>query len=915
MKQIGIITLLISLSLGYLSDARAEDFEGAIVREVQVNCIAAPELVKLIRKNISIQPGEIFSQEKIRESIRQIYALKRFSQITVEGERVEGGVRLVFCPVQIKTISKIQITGTKAILADRVRDALAVNIGDQVPPNGMNALKQCVLKLYRDHGYPQVQVDIRTIAESRIEQEILAVDIQEGEPSVIRTITFSGQTVFTEMTLLKKSRLKPGRTFTFDGLEQGLERIKTLYAEKGYLNMEFTGRNLEYNTETGKADLQLTLTEGKPTILRFEGNTRINTKKLEGIVNIFTSEGLPEENLEENASAVVEYYQTEGFPFVNVTYRKTEEENAFTITFAIEEGPQVRVQDILIEGNQAFSTKQLRKLMFTNTGGLFSKGLYQEKVFQEDILAIKAFYRQNGYLEAEVITVSKEFSSDQTQVSLSLVIQEGIQTRVADIRILGESRETALKKIRKSLLLKNGNPFTIDDITQSIDRIKEFYANQGHIKANVDVSTAFNTDNSQITVTFTITPGKTFYIGKISIQGVIRTKKVFITRELKVKEGDVYNPQKIKETVRRLHQLGFYDNVTFRRLDPKSDHPIQDMLLAVSETSAKDVEFGVGYSTERELNGFVEYSDKNVFNFGGKGSARAELSVERPKITLQYHHPHLFTQDTNWLATVFDDIQKDNASFDIEQRGGRLAIQHNFSSTFSTSLGYYFQQADPSNVSEYAMLSEFDTRVLNWGGLDARLSWDIRDDVIQTKKGGWTQLYIRTGNNALGSEVDFFEVNAQSNWYLNPFRGYVLAFSLNGKMIEPTKSSEQVPIYARYFLGGESSVRGFPKYSIGPTAIADKGNKVNIGGDRMVRFNAELRFPIYSVLGGVIFYDAGANWLDAERFTSEDIRAAIGAGLRIATPVGPLRLDYGWKLDRQSGESAGEYYITIGSAF
>lgn len=255
MKWIGIVTILIIICIGCLSQVYAEDYEGVVVREVEVTCVSAPELAKLIQKHISIQPGEKFSQKKIRESIREIYALNRFSQITVEAELVEGGVRLSFCPAQFKTISKIQITGNRALSQDTIRNALEVNIGDWFSPNDLKQIEQRVLDVYRTHGYSQVQLNIRPVEEPGFEEIILAVDIQEGEASKIGTVTFSGQTIFNEKRLLRTSKLKPGTQFSVKTMEEGTERVKALYAENGYLDLKFTERNITYNDETGTVDI------------------------------------------------------------------------------------------------------------------------------------------------------------------------------------------------------------------------------------------------------------------------------------------------------------------------------------------------------------------------------------------------------------------------------------------------------------------------------------------------------------------------------------------------------------------------------------------------------------------------------------------------------------------------------------
>ncbi|GAK56866.1 outer membrane protein, OMP85 family, putative [Candidatus Vecturithrix granuli] len=890
----------------------AGPYDGLTVQEVEVTCTSSEELARLVRRQIVIEPGDLFSQEKIRESIHKIYAMKRFVQITVEAEQIANGVRLTFCPRQIDTISRIQVAGNKAISAERIKNVLSINIGDQVPPNGMAVLKQRLLQLYRDQGYHQVQIEITAVDDPGFDKKILMIAIQEGVPSKIGSLSFKGQMILSEKELIAFSTLRTGMHFTLDTLEKAKEQIEQAYMKKGYFEAKIASQDMTYNYDTGEVNLVFTIVEGQPLTIRFEGNAQIKTKALHKLINIGEfGRGTLEEFLAENVSKLTEYYRSRGYYFADISSDYAVEGTTPMITFSIEEGHQVRVERITIEGHRAFTTRQLRKLMLTDTGGWFSKGVYQEKVFKEDLLAIKAFYQQHGYLIAEIVSTTIEFNQEQNQVTLHLQIQEGVQTRVEEIHIIGEEDETFLKNLQKKLALREQDPLDLDKLVQTIERFQEFYANKGYIKADIKDFRSFNEDQSRVILTLKIDRGIQFFVGKISIQGIIRTKKEFIMRELQVQEGDVYNPQKIRETVRRLLQLGFYDSVTFQILDPKSTNPVQDMLLVVKETSAKDVEFGFGYNTETYFKGFVEYSDKNVLNYGGKATARLDASIERPKVTLQYRHPHFFMRDNDLVLSVFDDIQKDNNSFEIERRGGRLAFQKKFSESFSTSVGYFFEIEDPSNVKKDAVLSKQDTSIINVAGFDVQASWDTRDDLIIPQKGGYLQVGLRSALEAVGAETEFLELYGQSYVYWELFDNVILANALKGRQIEPIRSSDQTPIYMRYFLGGDGSVRGFERHEVGPTG--SEGNK--IGGDRMFAFTTELRFPIYSILGGVVFFDAGANWLNDQGFESDDLRETLGAGLRIATPIGPLRVDYGYKLDRRSGESAGEYYIAIGSTF
>ncbi|GAK50728.1 hypothetical protein U14_01961 [Candidatus Moduliflexus flocculans] len=890
-------------------------YDGQRIVNVQISCITAQELQRHILGKIAIHTGDLFSETAIRASIREIYSLNWFSQITVDAEMTGDGVRLTFCPLAFQTVSKIQLHGNSRPYKDKLEASLGIKPGEMVSDVKMLAIRENILSFYRQQGYYKASASLKTEAEPGTDKVILLIDIQEGAPSKIGSIAFEGQTIFTEQELLKISKLKIGQYFKLDVIGDAQKTIQNAYLARGYLDAASNAAlRSVYEEATNQVNLVIVITEGAETTIELQGNTHIPSAKLRKQYQIADFANANKEVLEQIRQKFLDLYHQQGFAFAQVTYEDARKSAPPKIIFTFDEGMQARVKDVTFEGNQAFKDNTLSKLLFTRTPGLFHKGFYQEKDFQDDQLAIRAFYQQHGYLSTAV-AASTRYSDDRSEVVCHVKITEGILTRIERLTILGEQDNAVRKRLEKTLTLKEGDPFNPALLDQMISSMKDIYADDGYIQANIGIFPEFSSDQSQVSIVFQIQRGQQFRVGAITIEGVVRTKKEFVTRELQIHEGDVYSREKIKDTTRRLLQSGFYESASFRQLDPKSTSIVQPMLIEVTEASAKDVKFGVGYGTEDGVKGFVEYADKNLFHYGGRAVARIEASEERPKATLSYIHPHFIAAPNTLIATIFDDIRKDNDSFKNEQRGGRLMLSYDIKQEMSLTGGIFFEQNDPTEIKEDAMLSELDKERSNTAGLAMRAAIDTRDDLIFTRKGAYMQIGAKSAFNALGGENEFWELNGNASWFLPLFSKSVLASSISGQMIDSIDQSTEIPIYYRYFLGGDVSqsapVRGFEKHEIGPTGIA--GNK--IGGDRMFVVNLEYRFPIYGPFGAVLFYDAGANWLDSNRFDASDFRDAIGTGLRIATPVGPLRFDYGWKLDRQKGESAGEYYLTIGSAF
>jgi outer membrane protein insertion porin family len=324
-------------------------------------------------------------------------------------------------------------------------------------------------------------------------------------------VTVTGHTVFSQDDLIKISGLRAESTFTLNRLNDGLDSIREAYAQKSFFQADVTPQSVAYDSD-GQAEVELTITEGAQTRIAFEGHEFLSENELKRLIRVTSVSDVSETALQAHVETLLEIYREEGFHFVDVAAENIEEQGHPTVRFTVKEGPRVKVQDVVIQGNAAMTAKELRAVMLTGTSGLFTTEWYQDKVFEEDILAIGALYEQQGYLSANIVSVLKEFSQDRTGVTLSITIEEGIQTLISDVRITGELDEERLTRVQRLNLLEAGMPLTRRDVTTTIGQIQNYYNNQGYLNAVIDLQTAFNDDDSQARVTLQISAGQQFFV-------------------------------------------------------------------------------------------------------------------------------------------------------------------------------------------------------------------------------------------------------------------------------------------------------------------------------------------------------------------------------------------------------------------
>jgi outer membrane protein insertion porin family len=594
------------------------------------------------------------------------------------------------------------------------------------------------------------------------------------------------------------------------------------------------------------------------------------------------------------------------------------------------------VDDILVEGNTVFTTRQILSMMDTERSGWLRAHPYREDVLERDRDIITEQYVASGYLAAEVRQAVQR-TAGGGGVVITLKITEGRRTLTGGISFEGNAVFTA-EELAEGLKLKPAAPFSERFLEEDRYRILARYAERGYLYTRVeaerkpagDGASEAEDGNGQratagstpevMNIRFRISEDQQVTIGKVILRGNLATRDRVILRELEPRTGEPYNYELLLKSQQRVYRYGYFSLAKFEPVHPNEKEMTKDMLFTVEERPAGAVEFGVGYGTLDRLRGFAEISHRNIWGTARYASVRLEASdiLLREALTIQepWFLGYRYLESKFILARsdskninertreIYYQTRKTTASYGAERHYEGLR----------TSLTYQYENVENYNVQPAAELTPEDSGRVLVSSLSPAVILDKRDDAFNPTKGSLYGLNIKEAMKELRSEVDFTKVTVQGTWYLPMTGNTIAALSGRAGMGWPHHETVEIPLHERYYLGGNNTVRGFTQDSVGPYNLDASGDRIPTGGSSMVQFNAEIRWNTGGGIGFVFFTDAGNVWVRQD-IQLNDLRASYGAGFRYHTPVGPLRIDYGQKINRQPGESPGELHFSIGQAF
>jgi outer membrane protein insertion porin family len=712
-----------------------------------------------------------------------------------------------------------------------------------------------------------------------------------------------------------------------DGLnpDQLNEDLRALY-KMGF----FTDVSIE--TEDGaKGKVVIFNVQEKPSIAKivFEGNKKEKDKKLKEEVGIKEYSILNRGEIQQSINRLMEYYRQKGYYTVEIKDRIEElPQNEVSLIYEIKEGEKIYIAKIEFVGNSKFDDDDLKDIMETSEKGFLSlvtkSGLLDKKKLEFDSQKITSFYQNQGYMKAKAGEPEVTYKKDEGLI-ITIEIVEGPQYRVNEVKIDGDLIRPT-DELLKHVNINKAEFFNREMARNDSMALRSAYADDGYAYAQVSPMIKTDDENHLVDITYRISKGSRVRFERINITGNTVTRDKVIRRELAVIEGEYFSGKALQKSTRNLYRLGYFEEVEVQTKKGSQDD-LMVLNLNVKERPTGSFSFGVGYSQFESAIGNLSVSQNNLFGRGQKLSAQAMVGSRTQNINVGFTEPWLFDKPLSG-GIDFYSWERQYDEYTVDSLGGALRFGFpllliGLDEYTRGSAGYKYDDAQVSDIAENASVQIKDMEGKNvTSSFNLGISRDSKDRPFLTTEGSVNSLSFESAGGILGGNVGFNKVLARTAWYFPLFWKTVFLVQGRGGYIDE-KSGEKLPVYHKFRLGGINTVRGFEAFTISPRDPATANPAIGypgdpIGGNQMLIFNTEYRFPLLREQGifGLVFFDAGNVFTDdPNALTVSGLRTGAGGGIRWYSPVGPLRFEYGVNLEPEPGESSSEIYFTVGGEF
>lgn len=580
----------------------------------------------------------------------------------------------------------------------------------------------------------------------------------------------------------------------------------------------------------------------------------------------------------------------------------------------------LKVVKIQFSGNDSISEEALLSIMNTKTLTLIEKiefwkenAIFSSYTLKEDLARLKKHYQQNGFLDP-VITAELIPNKKNRKLKIEILISQGktIVNGEVNYSLANASLPRKITFPEKILTpLKSGARFRDEDVIITEKKINEYYSNSGYPYNTVSHELVLNEKLGKAQINFNITPGTKAYFGEVKLKGDSLIPRSFINKHIEIIEGAEYSQKTLDQTQEDLFDMGLFKYLTIRAILDSVENSRIPVLIQIKEMPRWSFRLGLGYGTEDKVRTSLMLSRLNFLGGGRTFILKGQHSYYVPlSVDVKFIQPDLGFKDLDLILNPFL-IREREDSYVVDRLGTSLSLQKKISKKTSAYISYNLgiDRVDLSNSVGIIAAEIPDTSNNIKSGITIGFNRNTSDNLFYPSKGWKYNIIASYMGIGFNSKFHYYKLISEVDRFMPVAKNIVFACKLKGGIMAPIQGNLLTPIEDRFLQGGALSLRGWGRNKISPVNAA--GDK--IGGNTMIESSLELRFPIYGILSGTTFLDVGNVWESPWRMSLTDLRADFGVGLRLKSPIGPIRLDLATPISEN--KLSAQFFITVGHAF
>lgn len=923
-----IIALIATVGLRAWSLPKKQLNYSALSEEVQQELIARFPYIK----------SDKLSLEQLDEIIRFLQLKPQFSNIKILDEGTNEPYVLKFTRTQ--QIEKLKFFGNRKISDSEIKTLFGTKEGDVFDQQNLIEGGEKIRQAYIDKGYLNAVVDIEM---PPINENAIAVNIKITENSLsrIHKIILQSPNVELNNKLIKALRSNINDSFTENTLSEIQTRARNYLKENRYVRTDILGPTIEYSTDQTLVDLTFKLEKVDKYLFSYEGIHLLKVNEIEKALDLDDYySGSPTVGLE-LAQKIRNYYFSKGYARAEVDYEEIDSSTRFhkKVIFRIKEGPRIKIEKISFSGHYSKKENYYVNFIEEHSSKLIDKGFYNKDDFENGLKNLILELQNEGYLQAKIASTRIQYNKEKDRVFLYVNLDEGPMTSIESVEFIG-NKDFSSDQLLEVVKIRQG-ALKLGQIESAISYLKEFYHENGYIEMLLlnekeDLVT-YDETNTKASLHFKIFEGPQVRVASIILQGNDFTKNSVIEKELEFNQGDLLTPNKVQESVARLQRTGFFSTVEVTTLEEKTTVANRTVVVKITERDPGLFTLGAGATNERglTLRGYTSVGYRNLLGTGRGISLRLEgnynvtdIRYLEHRIVLGYLEPYLF--GSRYRGRINVTRSTTVSDYQLRQVSEVKSTTYSIEKDFTSHILGVWDVWSLATIRDFGVDNSYPypTKTQEIATTGPNLDLDFRDNPFNPTKGTFTRWNAEYSSPDIGSTktIEYWRSTLSFTYYqsVGTFQDQpvVWANQVRGGYLKNLSTSELegIPWDKKGFtLGGQSTLRG---YEAGTQEVFPNRQDLGLSAnDRtyylrtdstMYLLKSELRFPVYGNLGGAVFYDGGSVQISGIKF-EDSYRDSTGFGIRYNTPVGPLSLEWAWKLDARPSEDPWRFHLSIGT--